>query len=147
MENPDVPGNPDITVILPALKEKETIGICLQKIQQIFRTLGVQGEIIVSDSSTDSTPDIAREMGAIVVHPEHRGYGYAYLEGFAHARGKYIVIGDADNTYDFLEIPLLIAGLEQGADLVIGSRFKGEIKEIPCHILRGRYRFSCGSIT
>jgi glycosyltransferase involved in cell wall biosynthesis len=96
----------------------------------------VRGEIIVSDSSTDSTPGIASEMGALVVHPRHRGYGYAYLEGFTHARGKYIVIGDADNTYDFLELPLLVNELDKGADLVVGSRFKGDIKKgamIPLH--------------
>jgi glycosyltransferase involved in cell wall biosynthesis len=136
MDNPDNIQDTDISVILPALNEEKTIGICIQKIQQVFRTMGVRGEIIVSDSSTDTTPDIARAMGAIVVHPEHRGYGYAYLEGFSHAHGKYIVIGDADNTYDFLEIPLLIAGLEQGSDLVIGSRFEGEIKKgamVPLH--------------
>jgi glycosyltransferase involved in cell wall biosynthesis len=127
---------PKVSVVLPTLNEELTIGICIQKIQQVFSDLGVQGEIIVSDSSTDATPEIARAMGAIVVHPEHRGYGYAYLEGFTHAQGKYIVMGDADNTYDFLEMPLLIAGLEKGGDLIIGSRFEGEIKEgamVPLH--------------
>jgi glycosyltransferase involved in cell wall biosynthesis len=127
---------PDLSVILPTLNEETTIGICIQKIQQVFRDMGVHGEIIVSDSSTDKTPEIAREMGAFVVHPQHRGYGYAYLEGFTHARGKYIVIGDADNTYDFLELPLLIRDLDEGADLVVGSRFRGEIKQgamIPLH--------------
>lgn len=133
----DPGGNePDISVILPTLNEESTIGVCIQKIQQVFREMGIRGEIIVSDSSTDKTPEIAQAMGASVVHPLHRGYGYAYLEGFSHARGKYIVIGDADNTYDFLELPLLTRELDQGADLVIGSRFKGEIKEgamIPLH--------------
>ena len=127
---------PDISVILPALNEEATIGICIRKIQQAFEMMGVQGEIIVSDSSSDATPDIARAAGAIVVHPLHRGYGAAYLEGFTHARGRYIVIGDADNTYDFLEMPALIRELDQGADFVIGSRFRGEIKPgamIPLH--------------
>jgi len=128
--------SPDISVILPALNEETTIGICIGKIQQIFRSMGIRGEIIVSDSSTDATPEIAQSMGAIIVHPEHRGYGYAYLEAFRYARGRYIVIGDADNTYDFLELPLLIRKLDEGADLVIGSRFKGEILDgamIPLH--------------
>ncbi|MDD1709621.1 MAG: glycosyltransferase family 2 protein, partial [Methanoregulaceae archaeon] len=127
---------PEISVILPALNEETTIGICIEKIQQVFRSIGVNGEIIVSDSSTDSTPEIARSKGAVVVHPRHHGYGYAYLEGFRNARGAYIVIGDADNTYDFLEIPLLIKKLDEGADLVIGSRFKGKILDgamIPLH--------------
>jgi glycosyltransferase involved in cell wall biosynthesis len=136
MDSAGSKNQPDLSVILPTLNEETTIGICIQKIQQVFRDMGVHGEIIVSDSSTDKTPEIAREMGAFVVHPQHRGYGYAYLEGFTHARGKYIVIGDADNTYDFLELPLLIRDLDEGADLVVGSRFRGEIKQgamIPLH--------------
>lgn len=136
MESDNNTTSPDISVILPALNEETTIGICIGKIQQIFRSMGIRGEVIVSDSSTDATPEIAQSMGAIIVHPEHRGYGYAYLEAFRHARGRYIVIGDADNTYDFLELPLLIRKLDEGADLVIGSRFKGEILDgamIPLH--------------
>lgn len=136
MESDNNTTSPDISVILPALNEETTIGMCIGKIQQVFRSMGIRGEVIVSDSSTDATPEIAQSMGAIIVHPEHRGYGYAYLEAFRHARGRYIVIGDADNTYDFLELPLLIRKLDEGADLVIGSRFKGEILDgamIPLH--------------
>ena len=136
MESDNNTTSPDISVILPALNEETTIGICIGKIQQVFRSMGIRGEVIVSDSSTDATPEIAQSMGAIIVHPDHRGYGYAYLEAFRHARGRYIVIGDADNTYDFLELPLLIRKLDEGADLVIGSRFKGEILDgamIPLH--------------
>lgn len=136
MESDNNTTSPDISVILPALNEETTIGICIGKIQQMFRSMGIRGEVIVSDSSTDATPEIAQSMGAIIVHPEHRGYGYAYLEAFRYARGRYIVIGDADNTYDFLELPLLIRKLDEGADLVIGSRFKGEILDgamIPLH--------------
>jgi glycosyltransferase involved in cell wall biosynthesis len=92
--------------------------------------MGVDGEIIVADNSSDRTPEIARSLGAKVVTPDKRGYGYAYLYGFRYARGKYIVIGDADNTYDFLEIPKLIEPLKnENADMVIGSRFRGEIKK------------------
>jgi len=120
---------PVISVILPTLNEETTIGICIGKILKVFDDMGVSGEIIVSDSSTDSTPEIARTLGAVVVQPIHRGYGYAYREGFAHARGAYIVMGDADDTYDFLELPLLIRELDKGADLVIGSRFAGELKK------------------
>jgi glycosyltransferase involved in cell wall biosynthesis len=136
MESPAGTIEPDISVVLPTLNEETTIGICIRKIQQVFKDMGVRGEIIVSDSSTDNTPRIASEMDALVVHPEHRGYGYAYLEGFRHAHGTYIVIGDADNTYDFLELPLLVEELDKGADLVIGSRFRGDIKKgamIPLH--------------
>lgn len=117
-----------VSVILPAMNEEQTIGTCIQAIQHAFLERGMKGEIIVADSSTDRTPNIARSMGAIVVHPEERGYGNAYLTGFRCARGAYIVIGDADGTYDFSELPSLVDPLRKGADFVIGSRFAGEIK-------------------
>ncbi|WP_286879248.1 glycosyltransferase family 2 protein, partial [Methanoculleus sp. UBA413] len=88
----------------------------------------IEGEIIIADSSDDRTAAIARDLGATVVHPEKRGYGNAYLTGLARARGRYIVIGDADDTYNFLEIPNLLGPLEAGADMVLGSRLRGEIK-------------------
>jgi len=117
-----------LSVVLPAMNEEQTIGPCIQAIQRVFQEQNLKGEIIVADSSTDRTPDIARSMGAVVVHPVERGYGNAYLAGFKKALGDYIVIGDADGTYDFSEIPVLIAPLQEGADLVIGSRFLGEIR-------------------
>jgi glycosyltransferase involved in cell wall biosynthesis len=117
-----------ISVIIPALNEELTIGECIQKIQAVFQKQGVNGEIIIADSSTDRTPEIARVLGARVVTPEHRGYGNAYIAGFRHAQGRYIILGDSDNTYDFSEIPELLAPLQQGADFVIGSRFKGSIQ-------------------
>jgi len=117
----------DVSVILPALDEERTIGECITKIQKVFHDNVINGEIIVADSSTDRTPEIAASLGAKVIHTEKNGYGNAYLTGFKHARGRYIVMGDADNTYDFLEIPKLLAPLQNGADFVIGSRFKGTI--------------------
>ncbi len=117
-----------VSVVLPAMNEEQTIGRCIQAIQRAFQAHGMKGEIIVADSSTDRTPEIARSMGAIVVHPEERGYGNAYLTGFRCARGAYIVIGDADDTYDFSELPALVDPLRKNADLVIGSRFSGEIQ-------------------
>jgi glycosyltransferase involved in cell wall biosynthesis len=118
----------EVSVILPALNEEVTIGQCIEKIKRVFLEKHIHGEIIVMDSSTDSTGTVARDLGATVIRPEKAGYGYAYIEGFRHAKGRYIVMGDADNTYDFLDIPRLIEPLKQGADLVIGSRFRGEIK-------------------
>lgn len=117
----------EVSVILPALNEEVTIGQCIEKIKRVFLEKGIRGEIIVMDSSTDATGTVARDLGATVIRPEKAGYGYAYIEGFRHAKGRYIVMGDADNTYDFLDIPRLIEPLKQGADLVIGSRFRGEI--------------------
>jgi len=117
----------EVSVILPALDEERTIGRCIEKIQNVFRELAIHGEIIVSDASSDRTAEIARSMGAVVIHPVKKGYGNAYLEAFHHAHGRFIILGDADNTYDFSEIPKLIAPLEAGVDFVIGSRFKGTI--------------------
>lgn len=119
---------PALSVVLPALNEEATIGECIRKIQTVFADLAIEGEIIIADSSDDRTAAIARDLGATVVHPEKRGYGNAYLTGLARARGRYIVIGDADDTYNFLEIPNLLGPLEAGADMVLGSRLRGEIK-------------------
>jgi glycosyltransferase involved in cell wall biosynthesis len=118
----------DISVILPALDEEHTIGECIKKIQSVFHDNAIKGEIIVADSSHDRTPEIATSLGAQVIHPENRGYGNAYRVAFAVAKGRIIVIGDADNTYDFLELPRLLKPFEDGADMVIGSRFLGELK-------------------
>jgi len=117
----------DVSVILPALDEEHSIGECITKIQKVFRENAIIGEIIVVDSSTDRTAEIARSLGAFVVNAESKGYGNAYLAGFRHVQGKYVVLGDADNTYDFYAIPKLIELLKNGADFVIGSRFTGTI--------------------
>jgi len=117
----------EVSVILPALDEEQTIGDCIRKIQSVFHDDNISGEIIVADASSDRTPEIAADLGALVIRPEKSGYGNAYLAGFAVAQGRYIIMGDADNTYDFSEIPRLIAQLRTGADFVIGSRFKGTI--------------------
>ena len=117
----------EISVILPALDEKRTIGECIEKIRKVFSDTSLSGEIIIVDSSTDGTGEIARSLGVTVIPAEKFGYGNAYLTGFRHAKGQFIIMGDSDNTYDFREIPLLLAPLQNGADLVIGSRFKGTI--------------------
>lgn len=117
----------EVSVVLPALNEEQTIGDCIQKIQSVFRKNAIRGEIIVADASSDRTSEIARSLGARVIRPGKKGYGNAYLAGFAEARGRYIVMGDSDDTYDFCEIPDLLSPLNAGADFVIGSRFKGTI--------------------
>jgi len=117
----------EVSVILPALDEECTIGECITKITKVFAENTIKGEIIVSDASTDSTAEIARSMGAVVIHPVKNGYGNAYLEAFSRAQGRFIILGDADDTYDFAEIPKLLAPLKGGADFVIGSRFRGTI--------------------
>ncbi|WP_246988346.1 glycosyltransferase family 2 protein [Halorientalis marina] len=120
---------PVLSVVMPTLNEQEGIGECILRVQRAVMELGLPTEVIISDSSTDRTPEIAREMGAIVVEPDKPGYGYAYRYGFEHVRGKYIVMGDADTTYDFEQIPRLLDPiLEDRADIVMGSRLDGEIK-------------------
>jgi len=118
----------DVSVVLPALDEEHTIGECITKIQKVFHDNAINGEILVVDSSSDKTATIAQSLGARVIKPEKSGYGNAYLTGFEYAHGRYIVLGDSDNTYDFSEIPKLLAPLKTGADFVIGSRFKGTIQ-------------------
>ena len=120
----------EVSVVLPAKDEEETIGVCIDKIKKVFDNHNIIGEIIVSDSSQDRTPIIARDHGAKVVTPDRKGYGYAYIFAFKYANGKFIVMGDADDTYDFFEIPAIIEPLKVGeADLVIGSRFRGKMEK------------------
>jgi glycosyltransferase involved in cell wall biosynthesis len=118
---------PEISVVIPARDEELTIGECIAGIQSLFAGNNIKGEIIVSDSSTDRTAAIATDLGATVVHPVKMGYGFAYLEGFRYVNSDVIVMMDADGTYDSSELLRLVKPLNTGADLVIGSRFKGTI--------------------
>ncbi len=118
----------DITVVIPTKDEEDGIRTCLDAVFDTFAELDISGEVIISDSSSDNTPEIATEMGATVVTPDKGGYGYAYKYAFREASGDIIAIGDGDTTYDFTELPTLVAKHEDGADIVLGSRFAGEIK-------------------
>jgi len=118
-----------VSVVIPCLNEAAGVGKCVGKAVQALREMRVPGEVIVVDNgSTDASADIAAQAGARVVHERRRGYGAAYLRGFREARGRYLVMGDADDTYDFLDIPRFIAPLEHdGVDMVMGTRLKGRI--------------------
>jgi glycosyltransferase involved in cell wall biosynthesis len=118
---------PLVSVVMPCLNEEAAIGACIEKIQRTFAQAGIAGEIVVSDNgSTDASVAIAERLGARVVHQPMRGYGNAYLKGFAEARGKYLVMGDADDTYDFTMIPQFLQLLrDDGVDFVTGSRYLG----------------------
>ncbi len=118
----------DVSVILPCRNEELTIGKCIQQIKYVFKKNKIKGEIIISDSSVDSSPDIAEEHNVKLIKHDKNGYGIAILEGIKKASGKNIIIGDADGTYDFSEIPLFLEKLKEN-DLVIGSRLKGDIKK------------------
>ena len=118
-----------ISLVMASLNEEATIESCIKKAYSVFESMGVAGEVIVADSSSDATPRIARSLGARVVIPSMLGYGNAYIEGFAHARGRFIVMADADGTYEIEEIPLLIEPLLEGRfDLVTGTRLCGRIE-------------------
>jgi len=123
--------DPLISFVMPTMNEEAGIATCIEWATEALGELGVTGEIIVSDSSDpdDRTPDIAAEAGAHVVTPDQTGYGYAYQYAFERTRGEYIVIGDADTTYDFRDLPRLLDRLQAAdADMVMGSRLEGEIK-------------------
>jgi hypothetical protein len=127
---PDAEVRPQLSVVLPTMNEEEGVAECLERAKGAMRELGVTGEIVISDSSEDRTPEIARELGARVVTPDKPGYGYAYRYAFERVRGDFVAIGDADTTYDFRELPKLMERmLETEADMVMGSRFAGEIKD------------------
>jgi glycosyltransferase involved in cell wall biosynthesis len=118
----------EVSVVIPCLNEERTIGECIRKIKNLLTNLNLPGEVIVSDSSTDNSPTIAKKLGAKVVHPLENGYGNAYLTGISEARGKYIIMADADGTYDLQEASNFIKILKSDeVDVVIGSRFKGKI--------------------
>ncbi|GAC1321387.1 MAG: glycosyltransferase family 2 protein [Chloroflexota bacterium] len=117
-----------ISIVMPCLNEEETIAPCVTKALEGIRRTGLPGEVVVADNgSTDRSVEIATELGARVIHQPLRGYGNAYRAGFEAARGKYIVMGDSDDTYDFTEIGQLIDKLREGNEYVLGSRFAGNI--------------------
>ncbi len=118
---------PLLSVVMPVLNEEEALGACIEKIQRTLASANIDGEIVVSDNgSTDRSVEIAESMGVRVVHQPLRGYGNAYIKGFSEANGKYLVMGDADDTYDFSLIPEFLKKLESGNyDFVTGSRYAG----------------------
>jgi len=121
-------GAEKISVVMPCLNEEAGIACCIAWAQEGLQRAGLPGEIIVADNgSTDHSAEFAQVAGAHVVRQPLRGYGNAYHKGFAASTGTYIVMGDADQTYDFREIDRLIAPLRNGYDYVLGSRFRGNI--------------------
>jgi len=117
------PLDPEISVVIPCLNEADTLESCIQKAQAALAENRVEGEIILADNgSTDESRSIAARLGVRVVEVAARGYGSALMAGIAAARGKFIIMGDADDSYDFREIPEFIERLRNGADLVQGCR-------------------------
>lgn len=115
---------------MPCLNEAETLAICITKAQQSLDELGVTGEIVVADNgSTDGSQEIAIDLNARVIHVPDKGYGSALLGGIAAADGRFVIMGDADDSYDFSNLGPFIDKLREGYQLVMGNRFKGGIKD------------------
>lgn len=118
----------ELSVVMPCLNEELTVGTCVEKAVRTMRSLGIAGEVVVVDNgSTDRSREIAEAAGARVIRHHLRGYGNALRRGFDEARGKYIVMGDADDSYDFTEIGRFVERLRGGGELVMGNRLKGKI--------------------
>jgi glycosyltransferase involved in cell wall biosynthesis len=118
----------ELSVVMPCLNEEGTIVDCIRKAFGAFEQMQISGEVVVVDNgSTDKSVEIARDAGARVIAESVRGYGQALKRGFEEAYGRYIIMGDADSTYDFSEIKEFVRLLREGADLVMGSRLKGKI--------------------
>lgn len=120
----------DISVVMPCLNEIKTLPICIKKAMDSFKRLGLSGEVVVADNgSSDGSVELARSLGARVVHETEKGYGSALKKGISEAYGKYIIMGDADDSYDFAEIGPFVEALNGGADFVMGSRMRGRIEK------------------
>lgn len=119
----------DVSVVIPCLNEANSLAFCIDKAVAAFRIAGLRGEVLIADNgSTDDSVAIAGAHGARVVSVSERGYGAALRAGIAAAHGEFIIMGDADDSYDFSEVPKFVAKLREGFDLVMGNRFLGEIK-------------------
>lgn len=120
----------EFSIVMPCLNESETLAICIEKANLFFETNAINGEVIIADNgSSDGSQEIALSHGAKVISIVNKGYGNALKGGIKNASGKYILMGDADDSYDFSNLSPFIEKLREGADLVIGNRFKGGIKK------------------
>jgi glycosyltransferase involved in cell wall biosynthesis len=129
LPEPEAGASPEVSIVIPCLNEAEGIAHVVAEARDALRAAGLNGEIIVVDNaSEDDSAALARDAGATVITEGRRGYGSAYLAGFAAARGRYVVMADADGTYPLDRLGVFMQRLRDGADLVLGSRFKGEIE-------------------
>jgi len=123
--SPLTPAMPELSVVMPCLNEADTIAIVIEKAQRAITENGINAEIVIADNgSTDGSPEIARKLGARVVAVDQRGYGAALMGGINAARGTFVMMGDADDSYDWGEIPRFLAKLREGFDLVQGCRLE-----------------------
>lgn len=120
----------ELTILMPCLNEEKTIGICIEKAKKILKDNNIKGEILIANNqSTDNSVNIAKNMGARVVDIKEKGYGITLINGSKQAKGKYTIMGDCDDSYNFLEIMPILELLREGNDLVIGNRYKGKMEK------------------
>ncbi len=120
--------NVELSILMPCLNEEKTIGICIDKAMEFLSANKVNGEVVIADNgSTDRSQEIAGEKGAVVVEVKQKGYGSALKGGIAAAAGQYVIMGDADDSYDFINLMPFLEKLRQGYELVMGNRFAGGI--------------------
>nr|AGU10029.1 Glycosyl transferase family 2 [uncultured organism] len=118
----------ELSIVMPCLNEAETLAVCIRKAQAYLRDAGIAGEVVVADNgSSDGSRQIANALGARLIGIERRGYGAALLGGIAAARGRYVIMGDADDSYDFSALGPFVEALRAGGELVMGNRFLGGI--------------------
>ena len=159
--NPDsLVGDVELSIVMPCLNEAQSVGSCIAKASNFLERAGVRGEIIVADNgSTDGSIEISQSFGARVVRVKRRGYGAALSGGFRAACGRFLIMGDADDTYDFSDLMPFVQEFRRGADLVIGNRFLGGIQSgamPPLHryvgnpgltwLARVLFKSSCGDV-
>jgi len=125
----DGAGPVEVSVVIPCLNEANSLAYCVDKARKALQEAGISGEVVVADNgSTDGSIEIAEERGARVIRVPQRGYGVALRAGIAGARGPFIIMGDADDSYDFSDVPRFVEKLREGNDIVMGNRFQGGIK-------------------
>ena len=118
----------ELTILMPCLNEAQTLPACMAKAKAFVERTGIVAEVLVSDNgSTDGSQELARSLGARVVDARERGYGAALITGIQAASGRFVIMGDGDDSYDFSQLEGFVDKLRQGADLVMGNRFKGGI--------------------
>jgi hypothetical protein len=119
----------ELTILMPCLNEAETVGTCVRKARDFLERTGIEGEVLVADNgSTDGSPVLAREAGARVIRITRKGYGSALIGGMDAARGRFVIMADADDSYDFSQLDAFVERLRAGNTMVIGHRFRGGIR-------------------
>ena len=125
----ECPQQVDLSAVIPCLNEAQSLAFCIQKAMLAFREMGIKGEVVVADNgSTDGSVEIAKAHGARVIQVAEKGYGNALRRGIEAAQGVFVIMADADDSYDFSDVPRFVRELQKGYDLVIGNRLRGEIR-------------------